>query len=532
MKILQFLSLFIFILIFLYPIEVQHWSVIFFFLIPFVFFIKKEIKIPRPSVLMLFFLTTLLVLTLLNRFTYLSLLPLSYIVLLISFYIFTFQIDKSSLLKFTVFASLPAIFYGFYQKFFLFPNYPISEEELEGLSLLTRVRIIERLKEERIFSLFPLPTSFCFFLSIIFLVSIGLALSEKKLRARIFYSSITLLSLILMIFTKSFGGIVGLFGGFFIFLFIIGKKDLKILMVLLIISIAIISTIFYLRLDTLSTKNPLTLRLSNWKIALKVISEHPFFGVGLNNYTSFSLPLARERSEATKYAHNFFLQFFAETGIFCFMLMILTIFIWFFRPFKNISSSSLEASVWGALFSILFYNLIDIGISFESFGFLTIILFSFVEGRESCFKIEGRNLFIFTLFFTVFLLFPLWTYITEELVQNANLNMGIDISSSEKKLILARKINPFNPKIYSYLSFMESKKGNLLSSLQYIEKSISLYPYSHSFYFEKSVILLKMRRYLEAYLSLREAEKLNPTFVPYRDERKKLEDFLFKGKND
>lgn len=518
----------IFILLFTFPLEVHRWSIIFFFIIPIFFLFKKEIKVPKPSSLTSFFLLTLFLSALLNRFTYLSLLPLSYIIILISFYIFAIQMEKENLLKFTLFSSLPAIFYGFYQKFFLFSGYLNTVENLNNIPFLLKARMVERLKEGRVFSLSPLPTSFCFYLSIISILSLGIGFIERKKFKKILYFSLSSLSLILMIFTKSFGGIVGLFGGLFIFLFIIGEKDLKIFIVLLIISISIISMIFSLRLDTLSTKNPLTLRISNWKIAIKVISEHPIFGVGLNNYTSFSLPLAKERSEATKYVHNFFLQFFAEGGIFSFTLLILVLFDWFSKFSKRISSTPLEASVLGALFSILFFNLIDIGIFFESFGFLTIIIFSFFEGREGCLKIEGRKLFLFTFLFILFLIFPLWTYFTEELIQSANLNMGRDISLAEKKLILAKKINPFHPKIYSYLSFIESKKGNLPLSLQYIEKSISLYPFSHSFYFEKGRILLRMGRYIEAYISIREAEKLNPTFVPYRDERKKIEDLIFR----
>lgn len=533
MKIAKILPLLIFILLFLYPAEVHKWSALFFFLIPAFFLIRNEIKIPRPSILLVFFLITFLLSSLLNRLTYFSLFYLSSTVLLISFFIFTFQLQKIDILKFTVFSSLPAIFYGYYQKFFLFQGYLSNfNEKLKGFPHLAGSRIAERLKEGRVFSLFPLPTSFCFFLSIIFFFSIGIALSEDKLKKKIFYVSIALLSLILMTFTKSFGGILGLSGGFFLFLFIIGKKDLKILLIFLIFSIAIISIIFYLRFDTLSTKNPLTLRLSNWKIALRVISGHPLFGVGFGNFPSFSLSFAKEKSEATKYAHNFFLQFFAEGGILCFILLIAVLFEWFGKVSRNISDTPLEASVWGALFSIFLYNFIDIGIFFESFGFLTMLIFSFLLKGENFLKIQGRKKLLFTLCFFAILLFPSWTYLTEELLQKANLSFGENLPYSERILVLAKKINPFNPRVYSYLSFIESKKRNLQLSLEYIDRAISLYPYSHSLYYEKSVILLKMRRYIEAYFFLKEAEKLNPSFIPYRDEIKDLESFLFKGRND
>lgn len=533
MKVAKILSLFIFILLFLYPAEVHKWSALLFFLIPVFFFIRNEIKIPKPSILLAFFLVTFLLLSLLNRLTYFSLVYLSYTVILISFFIFAFQLEKVEILKLTVLASLPAIFYGYYQKFFLFQDYLSNfNEKLKGFPHLAGSRIIERLKEGRVFSLFPLPTSFCFFLSIIFLFSIGIAFSQNKLKKKIFYLSIALLSLILMIFTKSFGGILGLSGGFFLFLFITGKKDLKILLILLIISIAIISTIFYLRFDTLSTKNPLTLRLSNWKIALRVISEHPLFGVGFGNFPSFSLPFAKERFEATKYAHNFFLHFFAEGGIFCIIFLLAVLFEWFDKVSKNISSTPLEASVWGALFSIFLYNFIDIGIFFESFGFLTMLIFSFLLKGENFLRIQGGKKLLFALSLFAILLFPSWTYLTEELLQRANLSFGENLAYSERILLLTKKINPFNPKVYSYLSFVESKKGNLLLSLEYLDRSISLYPYSHSLYYERSIILLKMRRHLEAYFFLKEAENMNPSFIPYRNERKDLEDFLFRGRND
>lgn len=530
MKVFQLISFLIWVLIFLYPLEIHPWGVLFFFIIPFLFTIKKEIYYQKPSKLFTFFIIVFLAEALLNRFSYFSLLTLSYGALLLIFYTFTLQIEKTELLKFTIIASLPAILYGFYQKFFLFSKYLMEAENLKDFSPLIKVRMVERLKEGRVFSLFPLPTSFCFFLSVISLISFGLALWERGKKEKIFYFSLTALSAVLMIFTKSFGGIVGLSGGFFIFLFLIGKRDLRILIILLIISIAIISTIFYLRLDTFSTKNPLILRISNWKLALKIISEHPFFGVGLNNYSSFALSLAKERAEATKYAHNFFLQFLAETGIFCFVLFLLTFSWWFYRALKTISDTPLEASVWGALFSLFLYNLIDIGIFFESFGFLTMILLSFINRKFDFSIIKGEKKILFSFILFIPLLFPLWTYFTEEFIDRANLTLGNDILYAEKNLKLAERINPFNPKVYSYLSFIESEKGNLPLSLKHIERSISLYPYSHSLHFERSKILLKMGRYLEAYFSLREAERLNPTFIPYREERKKLEDFLFRAR--
>ncbi len=427
---------------------------------------------------------------------------------------------------------MPSIIYGFYQKILLFSSDNlIPKEALKGLSFLTQARIIERLKEERVFSFFPLPTSFCSFLSVISLISIGLGIYSKDLKTKFFYFIVSFLSLILMVFTKSFGGIAGFFAGFFLFLFIMGKKDIKILIILAIIAISIISVVIYLRLDTLTTKNPVTLRLLNWNLALKVISFHPFFGVGLNNYLSFSLSLAKERVESSRYAHNFFLQFTAETGVLCTILLLILLINWTLSRVKDIKNEPVEASLWGAFVSILFYNMVDIGIYFESFGFLFLIIISSLSKREELLKeIKGRNVLLFSLLILCLLLFPIWTYFTEELIQSAGFELKDDISKAEKKLIFAMKINPFHPRIYSYLSFVESRKGNFPLSLEYLEKSISLYPFSHSLYFERGIILLKLGESFKAYLSFREAEKLNPSFISYKDEIKKLEDLIFKRK--
>ncbi|MGQ9619308.1 MAG: O-antigen ligase family protein [Candidatus Aminicenantia bacterium] len=357
---------------------------------------------------------------------------------------------------------------------------------------------------------------------------IGLGSAEKKFKLKIFYYSMTVLSLILMVFTKSFGGILGFLAGFFLLMFLIGKRDLRILLIILTISVSIFSTIVYLRIETLETKNPLTLRLLNWNLAMRVISQHPFFGVGLGNYPSFSLQLAKKRTEATKYAHSFFLQLTAETGILCALLLFIVIFEWFRKRVKLISIDYCEAGVWSAILSLLIYNLIDIGIYFESFGILTVILISYLSNRNDYFEIRRLGKIIFSSALTIMIIFSCWVYITEDLIQKVSFEMGGDLSLAERHLIFTRKINPFNPKIYSYHSFIESKKDHLGSALEYIEKSISLYPYSHSLYYERGVIYLKLGEPIKAYLSIREAEKFNPTFSPYMEERKKLEDFLFR----
>jgi O-antigen ligase len=94
------------------------------------------------------------------------------------------------------------------------------------------------------------------------------------------------------------------------------------------------------------------MRLSYWKDTLALVPSHPLFGVGPGN---FNLP-------QTRYAHNSFLQFLAETGILGLgaLLWLLTAVVTRGRQQIRSAEQPLEGlCIAGAVSVFLVHNLVD-----------------------------------------------------------------------------------------------------------------------------------------------------------------------------
>jgi O-antigen ligase len=119
---------------------------------------------------------------------------------------------------------------------------------------------------------------------------------------------LVLLMLAALLLTKSLGALLSIFLALAVYFYLRGnfrKKRLAFLAGILIIT----AVIFVLRSAVpkqyIRPLFSVTMRLNYWRDALRIISAHPFVGVGLGN---FNLAYSR-------YAHNSYLQIWAETGI-------------------------------------------------------------------------------------------------------------------------------------------------------------------------------------------------------------------------
>ncbi len=127
------------------------------------------------------------------------------------------------------------------------------------------------------------------------------------------------------------------------------------------------------RLITVGGKDPYAYtRISIWKSALSIIRDHPFLGTGLGTFSDafsgYSFPVegvfARFGKKAS-FAHNEYLQFASEMGIFA-----LGIFIWllyaFFRKAKKLLSNLRGEKEYGlviglvaGIMGVLIHSLVD-----------------------------------------------------------------------------------------------------------------------------------------------------------------------------
>jgi len=130
-----------------------------------------------------------------------------------------------------------------------------------------------------------------------------LALTLKR---KLEWPLLLLLSIALLL-TKSLGAFLSLFLG--ILLYLLLRKGFSIKRAFIIIAAGILGIWIIAARQNMTIEHlpafSLTRRLDYWWDTLKIIAAHPLTGVGIGN---FNLPL-------TRYAHNSYLQIWAEMGI-------------------------------------------------------------------------------------------------------------------------------------------------------------------------------------------------------------------------
>ena len=246
----------------------------------------------------------------------------------------------------------------------------------------------------RMFSVFPDSHSFAFFCILalpFFLMAIFLNPREKKGRTTLFYF-LLVLCLLAVIFSGSRGAWLSAIGVFLLFLFFgflnNWKKQIQLILGCLIIFfflLPIASAILFLPqyiqsgqeaisgvslferarsvidFTEISTKS----RLEIWQRTSDSIIKHPLLGVGIGNYPLIlNEPLSSAKKGAS--AHNLYLDFASEMGIFA-LLILLAIFWYIFKDAWQIFSQhkKLFFRAWVgffllALIWILGYSLFDV----------------------------------------------------------------------------------------------------------------------------------------------------------------------------
>ena len=204
---------------------------------------------------------------------------------------------KKLVIKTLVFSAIIICALAIYQYIFGFShlfNYLARQRNYDPL-------LLRYLGQKRAFLPFITPDILAGYLVLVF----PLLLAIKKNRGRWF---IIVTFAVALLLTKSMGGLLSILlgAGFYLYL----KRDISyIKFIFLVILIAISVTVFSLRqtaiIEAFSPASSLLNRIAYWRDSLALIKLHPFIGIGLGN---FNLPLSR-------YAHNVFLQIWAEMGI-------------------------------------------------------------------------------------------------------------------------------------------------------------------------------------------------------------------------
>lgn len=160
------------------------------------------------------------------------------------------------------------------------------------------------------------------YITIILLMMLSLFISNKKWSYRLAYVPALVLIETCLLLTFSRGSWIGFILGLFLMLFVSRKyKEL-----ILICGIFIFTLIALPGTKTMTARLNFILqaggdadRLIVWKKAFSMIKENPFLGKGIGTFMDY---FSKRSNLIPQYAHNCFLQIWAETGIFSLLSFI------------------------------------------------------------------------------------------------------------------------------------------------------------------------------------------------------------------
>jgi putative inorganic carbon (hco3(-)) transporter len=163
---------------------------------------------------------------------------------------------------------------------------------------ITTPFVLDYLRQKRVFFPFVTPGILAGYL-----IMVGPLILLYKRRA---WLSVPLLCALLL--TGSLGAFISLFLAALVYVFL--RNDFKKRRVILLLGLALfIPLVFFMRIasgkDHLSPLFSAFMRVNYWRDTIEIIKMHPLLGIGLGN---FNLTYSR-------YAHNSFLQFWAEAGL-------------------------------------------------------------------------------------------------------------------------------------------------------------------------------------------------------------------------
>lgn len=223
--------------------------------------------------------------------------------------------NKKKVIKCILLAGFLVSLLALYQYFFTFNN--LLRLIHQG-TLSVNNFALEYIERRRPFFPFVTPNILAGFLGMI----IPLAFYQKK---NIWLAAPMLIAFFL---AKSLGALFSLLIGMFLYFYLKGRLDRKKILSLMALGAAIILVAALRNIGQKQHLQPLfsaVMRLHYWQEAWKVIIKHPLTGIGPGN---FNLTLSR-------YAHNSYLQIWAETGILGIISFLLLAFFSIKAGIKN-----------------------------------------------------------------------------------------------------------------------------------------------------------------------------------------------------
>ena len=213
----------------------------------------------------------------------------------------------------------------------------------------------------RVTTFFGYPNANALFVLPVIFLTIANLLTEKKRLYKYLDILVLALAILTIILTKSTGAVLGLIAGLLFWLTFNKKTRLAALIILAVVvlglnfSPAVKNKIAAKYLEVQSTHLPLNpsdlhMRVQQWRETYQLMAGRQILGAGLAGYQTAVAPFHQNpHVEIYLYPHNFFLNFWTETGLLG-LISIVWILIIFFRLIHNLRQRRIR--LWRTLFII------------------------------------------------------------------------------------------------------------------------------------------------------------------------------------
>jgi len=387
---------------------------------------------------------------------------------------------------------------------------------------------IKRLNQNIIFATFIYPPAFGGYLSMLFMVLIGIyfAIDTKTLKSKrratalkLVILTVCLLIVPVLILTKSKGALLSLLFGAAVFFALSKKRSRLTWLVLTIFAVtAITGGLSFLPLDGRMPKlvnfiRSYQVRIEYWRAAGMMILKRPVFGFGPGTF-GIAYPLFKTLlGEETIMAHNSFIQIWTESGAFSFSAFLIFCFIFIKKGLKNnIRDKSIQIGLYSASVSFLIHNLVDFGVfdpqrAVTAFSIMGIFFMGEKKTGERTIpnrKKQIIRLSVGILLFFCVLLYSLAAYSAALLDQKAayaykqnNLQKAAELSKYAINLSRLSDVLYFHRAIIFEKAFLKSnreKKALLNEAINNYQKATSLNPFVAHYHWRLAKALLVSNR--------------------------------------
>jgi O-antigen ligase len=224
-----------------------------------------------------------------------------------------------------------------------------------------------------------------YLMGLFFAIALGIREKDKN-KSLLWYLGAVIIFLG-MVYTYTRMALLAVFFGFFLMMLKMKRFRLIGIIILLLIPLLIPASMLERVQSTFSFDMSIFIRLFAWYHALRQISLHPFFGIGISTWETWYRGIVPFSFLYAEHPHNLFLRIFVEIGVFGFISYFWIIY----RVLKDFRKSVVKRSqepyywvIYIGVLSLLFSCLTDIFIQQYSISlaFWTCLAFMYMLSRQ------------------------------------------------------------------------------------------------------------------------------------------------------